>query len=73
MTKARARCIDCGQPLFTAVRSRQQPGIRCQDCFDVFSEGVEAVLRGEKESARGDQAAAKALRAHARTIAGEKT
>lgn len=52
MSKPPLDCIDCKHPLYTDVRSRQQPTLRCQDCFDVFAKGVEAVLQGKATSAR---------------------
>lgn len=38
------RCIDCGRRLNEDTRSLQQPALRCQRCFDSFSERVTRTL-----------------------------
>lgn len=55
----RGNCIDCGTRLTPETQSRHQPTIRCLNCFRGFSEGVEAVLTGKAQSARGFAASAK--------------
>jgi molecular chaperone GrpE (heat shock protein) len=43
-------CIDCRCEFTTDNRSKQQPGIRCQKCFDKFGRKIQDFLEDEIKS-----------------------